>query len=77
MDLWVSTNVGVSNGNLGFDFLFSNSAYKMCIYIRPRVDLGEMVIVVLLLLLLVERERGRVREKRAEEKRGRDRETEK
>ena len=69
MDLWVSTNVGVSNGNLGFDFLFSNSAYKMCIYIRPRVDLGEMVMVVLLLLLVVERERESTRE----ESRGKER----
>ena len=30
VDLRISTNFGVSNGKLGFDFLSPNSAYKMC-----------------------------------------------
>ena len=30
VDLWVSTNVGISNVKLRLDFLLLTSAYKMC-----------------------------------------------
>ena len=47
VDFQVSTNFGVSNRKLGLDFLLPILLIKCAIYIRPRVDLG-----VLLLLLV-------------------------
>ena len=40
VDMRVSINFGVSNGKVGLDFLLPNSTYQICIYIRPRMDLG-------------------------------------
>ena len=35
---------GVSNRNLRLDFLLPISAYRIAIYIRPRVDLGVLLL---------------------------------
>ena len=70
VDSWVSTNFGVSNGNLRLDFLLPTSAYKMC-----HLALGHgwisgfffllllAVVVVLLVVLLLERGRKKERER--------------
>ena len=48
VDFQVCTNFGVSNRKLGLDFLLPILLIKCAIYLRPRVDLG-----VLLLLFVV------------------------
>ena len=74
VDSRVSTNFGVSNGNLRLDFLLPTSAYKMC-----HLALGHgwisgfffllllAVVVVLLVVLLLER--GRKKERKRERER--------